>query len=152
MIKNAGLPSVLSKIACPALSFLTEVPIGNIRGAVMNASTSPRTGALPQGELEYRKGLAAIEEGRLEDAVAHLRWALRLNPRNCAAWNDLGVVMESLGNPSDARQCYQVTLRIDPNHKDAQSNLASLLLQLDMARALRLEVFANEAAFAGGIH
>jgi Flp pilus assembly protein TadD len=73
----------------------------------------------------------------LPDAVSELREALRLDPEYVKAWNDLGVVMESLGNCSEAMQCYGQALQLDPTHIEARTNLMALTIQIDLARALR---------------
>ncbi len=88
-------------------------------------------------ELHRKRGLDAIESQMLPDAVAELREALRLDPAFVKAWNDLGVVMEALGNCSEALQCYGRALQLDPNHLESRTNLMALTIQLDLARAFR---------------
>lgn len=95
--------------------------------------------AVPNRSAEYhrKRGLEAIEAQMLQDAVAEFRVALRLNPRFVKVWNDLGVVMEALGNYSDAMQCYGRALELDPCHLEARTNLLGLTIQMELARAFR---------------
>lgn len=65
----------------------------------------------------------------MEEAVAWLRQAVSADAENSQAWNDLGVVMEALGNPTPASECYRRTLEINPFHREARSNLLALELQ-----------------------
>lgn len=100
--------------------------------------------SLQPGEFHHQKGLAAIEAELLQDAVFEFREALRLDPGSAKTWNDLGVVMEALGNPSDAIQCYGRAIQADPEHEEALMNLTGLRLQIDMARALRRQAHLLE--------
>lgn len=102
------------------------------------ACTQPATS---NPDLHYRNGLAALAAQRMEDAVSELREAVRLNPAMSAGWNDLGVVMEALGNPTDAMHCYGRAIEADPTHDEARENLASLTMQIDLAKALRRQAF-----------
>lgn len=85
----------------------------------------------------HRQAVEALQEQRLEDAMAALRHALEMNPHMDRAWNDLGVVMEALGNPKEAVRCYRQALEVQPDNPDAKSNLGLLMLQMNMVYTLR---------------
>ena len=95
----------------------------------------------PTNSLAVRQlrtfAVQALAEQRLEDAVIALRQAVEMDPCLEWAWNDLGVVMEALGNPREAMRCYRQALRVQPSHREAFSNLGLLTLQMDFAQALR---------------
>jgi len=91
----------------------------------------------------HHLALLAVEQQHLEDAVTLLRSALRESPENDAAWNDLGVVMEILGNPTQAGQCYALALRLNPLHEEAQKNLLQFGIQMDVRRKIK-----QQAAYA----
>ncbi len=78
----------------------------------------------------HRLALAALEDGRLEEAVLFLRSAIRESSPNSQAWNDLGVVMEALGNPTQAAHCYAQALQVNPFHREARTNLFALEMQM----------------------
>ena len=89
-----------------------------------------------QAEHYRRQGVLLFQDGRLEDAVAALRYALALQPDSSDTWNDMGVVMEALGNPHEAIRCYKRAIAAEPVQIEAQANLRMLMLQLSMAQAL----------------
>jgi Flp pilus assembly protein TadD len=77
-----------------------------------------------------------MQQGDFWQAASSLRTAIQLEPSLGGAHNDLGVLMEALGNPSEALGCYRMALAADPGHAEARRNLGSLMVQLDLARAL----------------
>ncbi len=95
----------------------------------------------------HRMGVRALEAQRLEDAVIALRHAVELNPHMGRTWNDLGVVMEALGNPREAIRCYRQALAVQPDNQDAQGNLGMLMLQMNMAHTLRRHAMSAGASF-----
>lgn len=92
-----------------------------------------------RSETLHRMGLEALEAGRMEEAVARLRQAVSEDGENSQAWNDLGVVMEALGNPTPAVECYKRALEISPLHREARSNLMNLELQAITRQRMREE-------------
>ena len=60
----------------------------------------------------HRAGVDALGRNRPEDAVRALRLAVELDPGLEIAWNDLGVVMEALGNTNEAVRCYKRALAV----------------------------------------
>jgi Flp pilus assembly protein TadD len=107
----------------------------------------------PKRSSLHQLALLAIDERRMEDAVHLLRAAIREKPSSDALWNDLGVVMEALGNPSKAGDCYAVALNLNPDHPEARGNLANLKAQLHMRELLKQKgiyaVMSRMAAASG---
>lgn len=95
---------------------------------------SPASPTMNEAESLRRLGLAAFEEERLEEAVHSLRQAIAADPQMDSAWNDLGVVMEALGNPFEALSCYRRALCLDHTATEARENLDALLTELDLVR------------------
>ena len=85
----------------------------------------------------HRLALQAIEAGGLEEAVLLLRSALKEDAQNSQAWNDLGVVMEILGNPTPAAECYTRALNANPFDREARANLVALELQAVARRRMK---------------
>ncbi len=73
--------------------------------------------------------LALLEKNRLEEALHALHQAVRLDTSCAPAWNDLGVLLEALGNRRDAVHCYRAALRAQPGMREAAQNLAALAAQ-----------------------
>jgi Flp pilus assembly protein TadD len=94
-----------------------------------------------------RRSAECLRTGNLDGAVAALRYALDLQPRCHKSWNDLGVVMEALGNPEEALRCYKRSLALQPAHPESRSNLALLSLQLAMCQAMGRQAFTSSMAW-----
>lgn len=88
----------------------------------------------------YQLALQSLEAGRAEDAVHFLRETVFAVPSHANAWNDLGVLMEALGNHHEARRCYETALRANPRLLEAQSNLSLLSNCMDLARLARRQI------------
>jgi Flp pilus assembly protein TadD len=97
----------------------------------------------PDARSLYAAGLAAIEQDRLEDAVETFRLLLDSEPNHADGWNDLGVIMEALGNPGEALKCYRNALEADPGHAGARANLKTLAMNLELAARVRRQAFTS---------
>jgi tetratricopeptide (TPR) repeat protein len=69
--------------------------------------------------------------GRLPDAIAEYKEALRLQPDYASAWHNLGADWFRLGNPPAAAAAFREELRLSPNDSAAQQALAVVLQQAD---------------------
>lgn len=91
-------------------------------------------------------GIAYIDSGRYEEAIAAFRRALRLRPAFADAHYNIGHVQERCEQFVDAEASYRRALSIEPRHADAKHNLARVLLmtgQLGPALALAREAHAD---------
>lgn len=86
----------------------------------------------------HAEALTYLEAGRIEDAVRALRTATALDPANADAWNDLGVVLEALGNRRDAISCYRQALRAAPEAAEPMRNLVLLALEASLVRSMNM--------------
>ncbi|MCO8125227.1 tetratricopeptide repeat protein [Stieleria sp. TO1_6] len=101
-----------------------------------------QAGRLPQAlqayrdELEVRPcttaaqlaGRVLFELERADEAIEMLRLAVRLDPDNGDAWNDLGNILSSLGQDDDAIAAYRHSVRCSKNVSLATNNLANTLM------------------------
>ena len=110
----------------------------------MTSHTCPPEAAAARWRLA---ALALLEQNLAEDAVRALRHAVELNPGDAGAWNDLGVVLEALGNRRDAVHCYRSALRCAPQMHEAWRNLLALAAQA-AAQASLPPPARNRAAMA----
>ena len=94
----------------------------------------------------HRAGVHALSRNRPEDAVRALRLAVELDPGLEAAWNDLGVMMEAMGNAQEAVRCYKRALRVRAGFVEARTNLGMLMIQMEMTQLLRSQAFKSNAA------
>jgi tetratricopeptide (TPR) repeat protein len=99
-----------------------------------------------------------LEQGRAEDAVAHLAASVRLKPDSAAARFNLGTALTIAGQLDAAIDRYREALRINPDYALAHNNLGNALAargQADEAllhfrAALRLDPANGEAHYNVG--
>jgi tetratricopeptide (TPR) repeat protein len=84
--------------------------------------------------------LAAIclAAGLHDDALAHARQAVQLNPILPSAHHNLGAALSARGQFDEAINAFREAIHLDPRHVEAHCDLAGLLHRLDrLADALR---------------
>ncbi|WP_428540380.1 tetratricopeptide repeat protein [Rhodopila sp.] len=84
-------------------------------------------------------GLAALTQGRPEEALSCQRQALRLDPDCADAHNNLGMAHYAMGHVAEAENCFRASLRLRAKHPNAMLNLGStrhILNDLEQAEAL----------------
>ena len=84
-------------------------------------------------------GLAALTQGRSEEALSCQRQALRLDPDCADAHNNLGMAHYALGHVAEAESCFRAALRLRADHPNATLNLGStrqILNDVEQAEAL----------------
>jgi hypothetical protein len=75
--------------------------------------------------LQYL-GVLLIRQGKVIEAEKVLRYALAQHPGVAALHYHLGVTLLRQNFPDEAARMFEATLRIDPQHKEARSNLTML--------------------------
>ena len=76
--------------------------------------------------------------GQSEEAIHHLKEALRINPGYATAHHNLGVAYMRLGRVDEAIEQYRAALRIHPTFLEVHANLAvALQMQGKLAEAVR---------------
>src|SRR6202163_1832295 len=91
-------------------------------------ANSPARLALPQllqGD-PFQRGLAALKENRMEDALVELTEAKSEHPDDARIRNFLGIVLVRLGKNGEAASEYREAVRLDPQMADAYRNLGFL--------------------------
>src|SRR5689334_22188436 len=77
-------------------------------------------------EDAFQKGLRALKENRLEDALADFTAAEREQPENARVRNFRGILLVQTGKNAEAAAEYQEAIRLDPSLEDAYRNLGFL--------------------------
>lgn len=80
----------------------------------------------PAQEDAFQRGLRALKENRLEDALADFTAAEREQPENARIRNFLGILLVQTGKNAEAAAEYQEAIRLDPHLEDAYRNLGYL--------------------------
>jgi predicted O-linked N-acetylglucosamine transferase (SPINDLY family) len=94
-----------------------------------------------------------VEQGRLDEAVASLQQAQRLQPGDAETYHNLGIALNAQGKLDEAVASLQQALRLKPDFVEAHNNLGNALQaqgRLDEAvscyrQALRLKADCAEA-------
>jgi len=80
---------------------------------------------------EHRQyGIYLYEQGYYLDAVAQLKTAL-LPCESSDGWSDLGMAHMAVQQDADAEGAFRRALALEPEHRDAATNLGALLLKLE---------------------
>ena len=74
-------------------------------------------------------GGALLVRGQIDEAIAQLQEATRLDPADAEAHSNLGVALARRGRWDEAIEQYRQTLGLDPRQTQAYSNLGNALLQ-----------------------
>lgn len=98
---------------------------------------------------EYRKGVSLRAKHKFEEALAHLRTALELDPEFVEAANDVGAVLADLNRSAEAQVAFEKTIKIDPQYWSGYFNLAVIYMVrghfADAERAARTALDLNRA-------
>ena len=79
---------------------------------------------------EYRASTKALENGRIDESIAHCRRALEADPDNASAHNDLGVLYLNDGQTEKARTEFERAEVLQPRVAMAHINESFALLAL----------------------
>lgn len=74
----------------------------------------------------FQRGLQALKENRLEDALTEFTNAEREHPENAQIRNFRGILLVQTGKNTEAAAEYQEAVRLDPRLEDAYRNLGFL--------------------------
>jgi predicted O-linked N-acetylglucosamine transferase (SPINDLY family) len=76
-------------------------------------------------------GVAALQRGQCDVAVARIEQAIALNGKVPSFHNNLGNALKELGRLDDAAASYRKVLQLKPDHVDAYYNLGIVLQEQD---------------------
>lgn len=103
------------------------------------ATTKPASKAVSAGELdanipakakkEFEQGTNAGKEGKIDEAIEHLRKAVSIYPRYLMARNDLGAQLLEQGRLDEAEEELRRALDIDPAAFNPTLNLGIVLVK-----------------------
>jgi len=86
--------------------------------------------AAPTTTAHLNLGLLLEKLGRHEEAAAHYRAAMKLDPQHALAHLNLGIALQNLGETEKAFAEFHEAARLDPNSATPQLNLGLLLDKL----------------------
>ena len=112
-----------------------EAAIRHVQFAVNKFNLDPRFNA--------QLGLCQLELGNYSHAAKSLGRATRLDQRDKASWNNLGIACRAHGDWEGSRRAFLRALEIDPGFESARNNLN--LLEQDPARHVESSSVAPSA-------
>lgn len=86
-------------------------------------------GAEPASSPEVAEATSAIEAREFARARELLERAVARHPRDAQAAYYMGLTLEGLGEPGEARKWYEKAIELDPALPDASVNLSGLLIE-----------------------
>ena len=97
-------------------------------------------------DLYFSLGETYRRKGDLKAAIEHVRKARDLSPNSANLWLTLGVLLDSTGQPAEARISYDQVLKIEPDNAIALNNLAYMIAETggDLDQALTLAQRAKQ--------
>ena len=93
---------------------------------VRAAPSDQASDRLPQASDSFARGLTALKENRLDEALAELSAAEREWPADARIRNFRGILLVRMGRNTEAASEYQEATRLDPLLEDAYRNLGFL--------------------------
>ena len=92
----------------------------------------------------YYIGLSLSGQGQFAQAEAAYRHALTINPTDARVWNCLAdLLYEKLQRPAEGVRCLEQALKINPDHQQSWSNLATMVGR--MGRHQQALIYADRA-------
>ncbi len=85
-------------------------------------------------EIRYSLAVALLREGKIDEAIAQFREAMKLKPDYGEAYNDLGIALLKKGAAEDAIATWEKALTLQPDSAEIHNNLAVALIQRGRSR------------------
>lgn len=124
LARRAWLIPVPAAALC-LLAFLTVLQIGVWRDA--ESLWTRALAVSPSAVAHSSMGALLDDKGRSDEAIAHFREALRMNPRLVHAQNNWGIALARQSKWEEALQHYEEALRLNPGYAEAHLNMAQVL-------------------------
>jgi spermidine synthase len=130
LARRRGVEALLAPGPGRAQTLLALAREAYRRGEVERAIAMSQAIIAQDGELtEPHLWLGRLygQQARYEDAIAHLRRAVELDPHRAEAANDLGLAYVQTGRPAEARAAFAQAIAARANYAEAHYNLGVLL-------------------------
>ncbi len=90
-----------------------------------------------QAQSDVRSGYAALVGGQYDTALGFYERASKDEPTSVLALLGRGTAYQKLGRDAEARAAYEAALKIDPQNREALTNITGLLAQSQPEEALK---------------
>jgi tetratricopeptide (TPR) repeat protein len=99
-----------------------------IVAAAITANWPALSTAMMRAITETNLAVALQESDRIDQALAHYRRAIAIEPDYAPAYNNMGTALRAAGRVDEAIASYEDALRTLPDYADAHFNLANALM------------------------
>jgi Flp pilus assembly protein TadD len=141
----AGLLIVGAGLACaPAAHAMGGGGGGGAGGGGMPSMTAPQYDPVQ----EYRRGMAALQDGKYKDAVVAFEHVTSAQPKVAAAWYMLGAAKSAAGDVKGAAHAYEKSVKLDPDPIEPHRDFAVALAKLKQKDKAAAELDALKAKAA----
>jgi len=137
------LPTLLARLRRqkmePALSQPVSVARSVARRDLVDdeGRTAIQVGVAPQAGIDAaRAAYDSLLQGRYEEALGNYDKALASEPRSAALLLGKATALQKLGHLADAKKAYNMVLAVDPNNREALTNVTTLMAAQAPERAL----------------
>ncbi|MBF0159881.1 MAG: tetratricopeptide repeat protein [Magnetococcales bacterium] len=97
---------------------------------VSQPETSPPAGEVAPEQPILEEAVAAYQRGDMDQAWAHCRQALTIQPERTEAWTLAGMLCRQAGDLQQTVECYRRAITIAPDYAEAYNNLGNALMAL----------------------
>jgi Flp pilus assembly protein TadD len=115
-------------MAMRMISVLALLVLAFALGAAQ-ALAAGQTSAKDRAAKYFKEGLAEVENGDYEAAIAALEKAVKDDPKNANAYNFLGFSYRKLGDFDKAFENYERALALEPGHLGANEYIGEAYLE-----------------------
>jgi len=78
-----------------------------------------------------QQGMEKVKEGKIKEAASLFEKAVKADPDNFHAWNNLGLALRKTGKKKDAIKAYGHAIEVKPDFAVAYKNLGILLEEMN---------------------
>ena len=97
-------------------------------GGVVSATEADVNVPAP-AKKEYEKGVALVNEGKIQQAIERFKQAITIYPKYLVAHNDLGTQYLKIKSLSEAAEQFELAIEINPKAFNPQLNLGIALVE-----------------------
>lgn len=121
-----------NKVAAPSRP--RRAPLMIVLDRMDEASVRLRNDPNANAVIQYGRGVAAVRQGRPEEALSHFDWVLKSDPKNTAVLEAKAAALVELNRFDDAETEYARLTQIAPEDLNARYNHAVVLYRLSRFR------------------
>lgn len=96
----------------------------------------------------WKAAMKAVDEGKVNDAIAQLEMAVKASPKFAQGWHALGILYQNIGKQAEAKDAWQHAVDADPKLLPAQVALSRICAR---TKDWQCAMSASEAEIKGDV-